>query len=313
MLEYYYNILSFIKSNDNDGKGFHLIPKPSLNIRYVRFDKRFLSTIYNDVYGTDINIKIFEKNFQHYIVRMFSVGRNKKTKNMLKRGYSISSVSTNGYSIDFLFEKNNLTSNNQINTKKMKKNKGNKKKPDEPIEKIDLSKLNPTNGLFEADECIASQEFLDKYNVIGIDPNNKNFVYGVSENNKRIKLSRACYNELSNITKGKVLMNNYLDKHMIKPIYEKLSAHDTKGVDKDKLKGYYNELSKNKDTLFNFYNKDKVKKISYETFIGKKHAIAKLIRKFIRNDGPAFEKYTNNFTTDTLNNNNKPILLFFGC
>lgn len=348
VLKYYYTMINYLEKNNK--QRFSLLPQLSIGYTNIKFDSRFISTIYDEWIGKlqqelksmnnesckgknkkitndelmvisqinlakikkkyninynleTIGIKAFEEKYTEYYDRCF----NFKEMFKINDAYPIS-FTTNGYSVNVLFKRNikyqNISQDKpktevKINLDEYQKNKKIKK------------------GLFEADNCIASNDFLNKFHKIAIDPNNDTLLYCVSETGKKIEISKGYYNELSHIRTNTKRMKKYIRQSNVKTIYEKLAKSNYKKTISIKN---YNEYIKiwrdNWNDIWNFYGQNKVLALELDTYINKKKAIHKIIRKLIPKYGKSinFNKYDNNHINNDLYDEVKklPILIAFG-
>ena len=104
------------------------------------------------------------------------------------------SFSTNGYSVCVLFEQNKTV--DVILQPKNKKAKQSKIILDDHFKKNKKIK----KGLFDADNCKSSEEYLNNYHKIGIDPNNESllYCYSVSFNFAKLKFTNVAKATLVN-------------------------------------------------------------------------------------------------------------------
>jgi hypothetical protein len=106
-IKYFHSMLKFL--NFLGVEGFTIVPVLKAKIRYIRFPKRILCSIYNDVMGytEDKEHKVddlrFEKNFNYYFKEMFNV--RQKNRNLLKKYPVINSILTDGHIIVINFLK----------------------------------------------------------------------------------------------------------------------------------------------------------------------------------------------------------------
>ncbi len=348
VLKYYYDIIDILEKNER--KSFSLLPQLTFGYTYIKFDSRFLSTVYDEwiqnkidevsnlsdkmvtekfkskkakksdkktyvkeienhcintiknKYNINFDLKIvrikaFEKLYKHFYARILNLDKLKMDGNLI-------SFMTNGYSMCLLFErkkeitdKESKSSNKEIHlddffgTKKFKK------------------------GLFDADKISASDDFLNNFHKIGIDPNNKIMCYCYSETGKPIKISKGYYNEISHITKNNRKMKRYIKESNMNDIYMKLK--DTgykKTVQIEKYNKYITTVRENWDKIWKFYGQNKLLQLELDTHINKMKAIHKIVRKLVpKNNKIKFNVYENEYVGEVDNKVlEKPTLVAFG-
>ena len=320
VLKYYYYMLQFLEKNDK--KRFSLLPQLSFGYSYIKFDSRFLSTIYDEWilkkidevnnFGEEfikkkynitfklktVGIKAFEKNYSEYFDRCF------KFKEITKKRDIPISFTTNGYSVCILY-----------------KNKVDKINHKQSTKKLDLDKWNVSKkfkkGLFDADEIKASDKFLENYHKIGIDPNNNVLLYCYSETGKKMEITKGYFNNISHITLNTQKMKRYIKESNIMDIYKQLSdLNYKKTIDVNKYSEFIKIYRNNSDVIWQFYSQNKVQSLELDTFINKKKALHTIVRKLI----PKYKheikfnnsqnKHVDNKLYDKVKN--KPTLIAFG-
>lgn len=302
VLKYYYHMIKYLE--EKNIKRFSLLPQLSLKYSYIKFDSRFISTIYDEwiqlkldeipdsdedtvkkKYGIKfklkkVGIKLFEKNYLKFYNRCFNVSDMVKHKT---NKYHPISFSTNGYCVSILFRM------------KIKKSivvtKGLKKK----VIKKESSKVNLSDyqkekkfkrGLFDADNTSAPEEFFDNYHLIGIDPNNDVILSCRSETGKKLDITKNYYNDISHITKNTKKMKKYVKTSSIKEIYAKMSdTNYKKTINILEYNKYIKLYRENKETIYNFYTQNKVQALELDTYINKQKAIHNIVRKLVPKNG----------------------------
>lgn len=358
VLQYYYDMIKYLETNNK--QRFSLLPQLSMGYSNIKFDSRFISTVYDEwieniqnelkmmnnvslkqknkldfteddlaeivqinmekikkkyninYEPTKIGIKEFEKKYTEYYDRCF------KFKEMFKvhDAYPIS-FTTNGYSVNVLFKRTislPLPEQNKLPTE----SENNK---NEISSKINLDEYQKDKkikkGLFDADECTASNEFLNKFHKIAIDPNNDVLLYCVSETGQRIRITKGYYNEISHIRTNTKRMRKYIRQSNIKAVYEKLAESNyKKSVSIKNYNEYIKIWRNNWNIIWDFYGQNKVQALELDTYINKKKAIHTIIRKLIPKYGKSikFNNYKNDHIDEDLLEQvkNLPILIAFG-
>jgi len=307
---------------DNDKKRFSLLPQLTLKMSYVKFDSRMISTIYDNfkLKKDKVGIKYFESNYKKFYKECFNFSKFKYSR----IGNPIS-FSTNGYSVcvNFELEKeledNNELDINQENDEIIEQKENTKKKKKDII--IDFNEINKDKkfkrGLFDSDNCIASSETLDKYHKIGIDPGNKTLLYCVSETGKKIEISKGYYNEISHITVNNLKNKNRIKEDNMTEIYNKLADTGYKKTIKlETYNKYIKVIRNNWDQIYNFYGKNNFQKLELDTFINKKKALHKIVRKLVpKNNKKHNFKEKDKIICSNADYNDiikKPVMLVFG-
>ena len=320
VLKYYYKMIKYLE--DNNKKRFSLLPQLTLKMSYVKFDSRMISTIYDNfkLKKDKVGIKYFESNYKKFYKECFNFSKFKYSR----IGNPIS-FSTNGYSVcvNFELEKeledNNELDINQENDEIIEQKENTKKKKKDII--IDFNEINKDKkfkrGLFDSDNCIASSETLDKYHKIGIDPGNKTLLYCVSETGKKIEISKGYYNEISHITVNNLKNKNRIKEDNMTEIYNKLSDTGYKKTIKLEVYNKYIKVMRdNWDQIYNFYGKNNFQKLELDTFINKKKALHKIVRKLVpKNNKKHNFKEKDKIICSNADYNDiikKPVMLVFG-
>lgn len=315
-LKYYFLMIEYLEINKQDR--FSLLPQITLGSTYVKFDSRFISTIYDEWINNkleeaekeglknvkkknkikfelkEVGIKEFEKNYSDFYNKCFKFNEINKIDQAI-------SFLTNGYSICILYKRK--VQKKDIKDGTIKKNKLNLDNyhKDKKIKK----------GLFDADDITVSDEYLNKHHKIGIDPNNDVLLYCYSETGNKIEITKGFYNEISHITMNNRKMKRYINKSSIKKIYKDLSdSCYKKTVNITKYKEFINIYRKYKNEIWNFYNENKVKALEFDTYVNKKKALHKIVRRIVPKYGYSikFNKKQNKHTSATLYNKVKKCL-----
>jgi len=303
-----------------------------LGYSHVNFDARFLSTIYDEwinikiqeskttsikhiqnKYDIDydlnpVGIKYFEANYQTFIDRMLSLAE-------IRTHLPFESLQTNGYSVCLLFEKEKRIHNNENNNNDENNNNENNNENDIKINLDEyFNNIKNKKGLFDAENSIASEDFLNKFHKIGIDPNNKIMLYGCSETEIPIKVSKGYYNETSHITKNTKKTKRYIKEDKMNEIYDKLSNTNYKKTIKiDEYNKYILIIRENWNSIWTFYSQNKLLALELDTFINKKKTIHKIVRKIVpKKKTIKFNKFDTKYVKKDQDIFEKPPLVFFG-
>jgi hypothetical protein len=237
----------------------------------------------------NIGIKQFEKDYKIYYDRCFNF---QEKFNLRKNGNPIS-FSTNGYS---------------INEQEKKVTEKNDKKSTTKI-KLQNNKKYSKKGLFEADECEATDEYLNNYHKVSIDPNNESLLYCYSvsfnfaklkftniakailvndllvtrrETGNKLNITKRYFNEISHITRNNREHRKNIRKSEIYKFYEELK--DTaykKTVNIENYKNYIQIVRKYWPKIWSYYGQNKVQKLELDTYINRKKAIHKIVRRLV--------------------------------
>lgn len=326
-LKYFFDILKYLEKDNN--YRFSLLPQLSIGYTYIRFDSRFMSTIYDEWINEklkeiqktnentvkkkyNINFKLEKtgiKKFEKYADKYFNRCFKFKEINSSKDNQAISFL-TNGYSICILYRKP-VIKVQEKNTEKVKLKPG----------KINLDEYQKNKkikkGLFDADNINASEEFLNKFHKIGIDPNNGILLYCYSETGNKIKITKNYYNEISHIRKNTKKMKKYISQSDIAKIYKELSdSCYRKTINIKKYSQFIKIYRTNKDIIWNFYNQNKVQSLELDSYINKKKALHTIVRRIIPkyNEPLEFNTSQNKHIDMKLYDDikNYPILIAFG-
>ena len=295
VLLYYGKMIKYLEQEEK--KRFSVLPQINFGYTYVKFESRYLSTIFDkwiedlqhEAKKTNIDdiknkyninfdlkkvgIKEFEKNYKDFYKKCFNFDKfNLSRKNGIDDNPI--SISTNGHSVCILFEKKKIEES---------KNNGNKKiNLDNNFIDANKKEKQFKKGLFDADSCTATEDFLNKFNKTSIDPNNDVMLYCYDESGKRIKVTKGYYLEKSHIRINNNKMKKYIRNDKINLIYKEFSEIGHKKT--ASMMTYINFIKKfreHQDTLWYFYGQRKIKKLELDTYIHKKKAIHDIIRKIV--------------------------------
>ena len=327
VLKYYYKIVKNLE--DLNRKRFSVLPQLQLGYSNVKFDSRFISTIYDsfinkeivdidnkikNIKETKINkndimedkekdpnkkkikkeineqkrkelteldnkrtkvksnitgIKKFEEKYKNYYKKCFKFSELKYPKH-----WNPISITTNGYSVNILFEvpkKHNYDYQQKI-TKLDRKIMTKHKRKNIAINcKENEIKQRQNKGLYDISECSASDEFLDNFHLMGGDPGNDVILYVVSECGKRIIITKAHYNEISHIKRNNKKIKKNMKESKMAEVYQLLSETSYKKTVKlENYMKYIIVMRENWDKIWNFYGQNKVQKLQFDTYINKK-------------------------------------------
>jgi len=274
IIKYFYKISNILTSNKE--KGFNIIPQYSLDVHHINYDYRSLCTFYNKTFNQNLTIGKFEHNFVDYFNELFDLG--KVGIKMKKIDFYPKLISTNGYSVSIIFAKKCTAIKKSIN--KPKKSKSNINTTKEDLET--LGKGQPLiSGLYDADNVFCTEKYLEQYNIIGYDINNKNMFVGIDEANRIYKVTKAEYNDLSNITCTTKSINEFINESGMNKIYEKLSTESKCASNIKDYQQYTNSVLDNIVPIYKFYGSPKVLKLKQNRYINKRKAISEAIRKMV--------------------------------
>ena len=334
VLHYFKFMIDYLEVNEK--KRFSLLPQINFGYTYIKFESRLLSVIFDewmgnlqseiDIYGEQIvkkkynidfelkqvGIKQFEEKYKDYYKKCFNLDKfNLKNKN--GDIDNPISISTNGYTACVLFERK--ISKNDSNTNETKRST--KINLDTYFINSNGKEKEFKRGLFDADQCKASDDFLEKFNKTSIDPNNDVMLYCYDESGKKITITKGYYLEESHIRKNSNSMKRYIKNDKMDELYRELSDI---GYKKTTSKWIYIDFiriyRKNHNKIWSFYNQNKIKKLEFDTYINKRKTIHKIVRKIIPKKGKQ-RKY-NNYRNKNIDNKkyeenkDKPNMVFFG-
>jgi len=324
-LKYFYFMQKELKINN--GKLINIIPHCTPKMRYVRFCSRSMYNIYNVWKGTKIGVKDFEKNYQKYLYEMFTI--ETKYKKILKKFPSLRSISTDGCSISLNFEKlKSVTYEVKDKNTNKSKNTENKRKQEKQPDKelldfenlyniqMNKSKKGTNCMLFDATQMKASEEFLKKFNIGGVDIGNNPMMDITMENGLHCTAEKNYYNDISHVNRNKILYDSYVDKFKMNDIYAKLSETTTMTTEINEYMKYVEIIRENWNRLWEFNNNPVLINLKFNSFVYKEKGIARMAQEIIKkvqnkkNVAKRQKKYFNDKMFDE--DKKKPILLAIG-
>lgn len=319
-LKYFHMMLKEL--SENKEKKFNLIPHFSPKMRYVRLEARPLSKIYNDwkkeinsdKNNIKINVKDFEKDFRNYLDEMFTVKR--KFKKILKKYPTVRSICTNGYDVSIGFEKTKT-----IHYIPKKKEEDDKKIIPEKKEKkikelIDFEEKYTKNGLFDATEIKSNNEFLNKFDIGGVDPGNSIMLDISMENGLHTTVHKNYYQDLSHITRNKEILERKIEENKMNEIYSEMSLDNTKTINIKEFMKYVEKVRKHWKKIWEFSENKKILSLKFDTFVHKEYAISRIAKEIvnkIKNEETVSERHKKYFNKGKFTENkDKPIILAIG-
>src|SRR6185503_5542022 len=130
-------------------------------------------------------------------------------------------------------------------------------------EKIDLETLNNgkplTHGMYDADKIKCSEEYLKKYHKKGIDANNENMIYQVSEANRSTLITKGYYNNISHINLNYQKLIKMMEENKMTTINEELSKTTRNTTNYKEYNKYVLTVRKHKKKIWEFYGKKEVR------------------------------------------------------
>ena len=310
-LRYFKLILTFF--NNNNMKGFPIVPQYDLKMGYIKFDVLSLSTIYNKWKNKKLTIKEFSNNYKNYFNQMFNI--NIIFKKTLKRFPIVTSINTNGYTTNILFNK-------QQYENKIKKEKVDNKKEKIEIIKNDLEECYNKNIkdkkelLFDANELKSNSDYLNKYDIIGIDPGNSVMFDISTTSGLHFNIHKKYYYNISHITRNNKKLKTYQDNSNIKIVIDELNTTTYKTHKLEEYIKYINCILDNWKKIFSYYTKNMIYKLKFDSYIHKNKAYARIskeIIKKVKDETQIYKKYKKYFNITVHNENkNKPLLFAFG-
>jgi hypothetical protein len=267
---------------ESSNKTFDVLPHMNLGVHHVRMGSKFLSTIYNELYGNNkkIPIKTFERDYEAYYQKMFRLDYFSNRRDL--NGKIPVSLITDGIAVSCMFRTERKTlpkmkidqpaNENDINNINTKTSKI----------KIDIEKEEIVYGLYDADNIKCSEDYLKKFQKTGIDIGNKTMFYCVSESGLTKEISKCSYYNDSHITRNKIKLEHMIDKSKCKQVYENLSKETHKSASTQKYIGYLLTIFNNWKTIWEFNSTFKQCKLRYDTYMNKKKAVKNIVRNLAR-------------------------------
>lgn len=315
VLKYYFEIIKQLEKSER--KRFSILPQLNLGLQYVKFDKRLLCIVYNETYNKNIPIKTFEAQFRKYYKIMFKP-RRAITQMFSKFGWNKPcSFMTDGYSAVLLFEKKIEIIETDVKEDNKDESDAKKKKSSR---KIDLEEEQVKKGLYDADNCRCSEGYLNEFYKIGIDPNNENMIFGMSETEKRVDITKSYYREISCINKIQIKINRYLKNKDMRMLYNQLSSSSYKTTKRSFYEKYILIIRQNWEKIWNTYSSIQLLEYYYDLFVKKRKAISIIIRQIVPKN--RWKEINQKINLDNTNKYfdkerhaeimNKPVLIAFG-
>lgn len=230
-------------------KLFQIMPlRNSIIPHYTTFDKTFIE-VYFKIKSED------EKEIWSKILNM----NHKIFKNQEKKGYRMSSLSTDGVGVSIRFKKNGLTKCKRVNNER------------------EITYVDDLNN----DEL----KILKTKKLVSVDPGKKGLC--LMDNNR----NNLNYNTIQRRKESMRKRNNYIIKiekenNNITKKEDILSEHNCKTVYYDKFKDYIREKHKLNNTVSDFYHKKLFRKLKFRTQI----YLRKSEDKFINNINKTFKE-----------------------
>jgi hypothetical protein len=266
---------------NNKEKRFPLIPQLAPKIRYIRLEARPLCDIYNNWKKTSVNVKLFEKNFRTYLDEMFTI--NKKYSKILKKYPTIRSISTDGYAVSIGFE---IIEKVKCKPQKEKgKQKSYKKKEPKEMKdfKDEYDKLTEKNQhksyynnpmIFDATEIKTQKDFLDNFDIGGVDPGNDIMLHIVMENGIQITIHKNYYYDISHINRNRLLLDEKKDKDKMNEIYSEMALENTKTTNIDEFMKYVKQIRKHWQRIWTYCTSKVIFSLKFDSFVNKEYAMA---------------------------------------
>lgn len=307
-LKYFHYMLPIIKGNNS--KTYSILPQCSPKIRYVHYESISMVPIYNEWKQEDINVKIFEKNYKTYFNKMFVHVKEKFSK-LMKKYPSISSFSTDGYSVAFRFEKKIKKGNNKNDNKNNKNYKINFKK----MYEIDKT-INNKEKIYDVEKLEKISEYdryFDRFNIVGVDPGSSQMFDITGESGIHFTINKNHFNDLSHINRNKILRERIEKINNVDKINGDLSNGSTRTIDiKDYMK-YVKQIRNNWTGLWNHYTNNRLKKLSFNTYRYSAKAVNRIcdeIVKGVNDPKNLVKKYGDHHDIHKFEANKKKIILF---
>jgi hypothetical protein len=267
VIKYYVKLIKFL--TEKKEKSFSIIPQISLGYQHIMFDSRIMNVIYNKWKGTKLSVKTFGEKYFEYFNEMFNIRRCIK---LYDGGYKPKVLSTDGFSVSVLFAKK-------------VKSKRKTKKAIRTNTKLDLSTLNEgkalKSGMFDAENIKCSEEYLKLYHKKGIDSGNKYMISQVSEADRSTVIKKGYYNELSHINLNKRKQDKLIKDCDMNIIYKELSETPRMTIKNEEYNKYISIIRKNHKKIWEFYGRNDLRGLKYDTYVNKRSAICKIIRELV--------------------------------
>jgi hypothetical protein len=270
---------------------FTPLPNQKLQRRSFLFDKRFLCAVYNKWSSDTIGIKDFEKDYAKYYHLMFRTYDKDMFKKLCDRREIPKSYITNGYTVSIIFSPDPSEPKKEKPPSHTSKSK--KKSSSDVKEHPDHGTLKP--GLYNADNLQCDVNQLSQYHFTSMDPGNQKMFTCVTYANANANandygdsyvINKGYYNEISHITRNTRKRNEFTESNKkVLACHAQLSEGCLRGGRiKDYLR-YINIIIDNWDVLWKHELDDCIPKLSYDTYLHSKIAVAKICKE-IRKRNP---------------------------
>ncbi|AYV84552.1 MAG: hypothetical protein Hyperionvirus29_5 [Hyperionvirus sp.] len=325
-----YNYLSYFsyilkEFKEHDLKRFKLVPHFVPKIRYITFDARPLCAIYNSWKQTDINVKIFEKDYEKYFNEMFHI--KKKYKKLLKKYPSVRSISTNGYTVSLRFQK--ITKKISVPKQPQPQKKEIECSPIIPkikdlkteyIKRMEINKEKHHHNdktyripmSFDVKEYKADQSFLDNFDLGGGDPGN-DFMLDISmKNGIHLNIHKNYYNNIAHIIRNKMLMDREIFKSEMNHIYSELALENIKTTDIRDYMSYVKVIRKNWNKIWEFSTKPQIFSLKFDSYIYKSKAISRIAKEIVgglKDDKNIKDRHANYFDPIMFEENKEKVIM----
>ena len=338
VIPYFQKMVKYLE--DNEKKRFSILPQINFGYTYIKFDSRLLSVIFDewidnlkfeiDELGEKqviskydiwfdvkkVGIKSFEENYKLHYKRCFNLDKFQLHNKNGEYDNPIS-IATNGYTACVLFERNIPKDDSIIETNNTKDKHSTKINLDTYFNKSNNKDKLFKKGLFDADNCKASEEFLNKFNKTSIDPNNDAMLYCYDESGKVINITKGFYLEKSHIKQNANRMKRYIKQYKMDILYQEMSKIGHKSTASNiKYIEFIKKYRSNRDKIWRFYSRPKILRLEFDTYIHKKKTINKIVRRIVpkKNKHRKYKNYKNKNIDNAKykENINKPHMVFFG-
>lgn len=314
-------------------KGFTIVPQYIPKIRFITFDARSLAGIYNKYLKEQceetVNIKTFESNFKSvYMDKLFNI--NKKFKRILKHYPALRSISTNGYEVALSFcildytRKEKLSDEEKVYKKEENKDKKKisfdleaeitKKTTKIKCGEKEIIVTNPT--LFDAKQLKSNNDYLNKFDIVGIDVGNKSVFDITTESGKHFNVTKHYINDLSHNNSNNIKLKKHMDKYNIKNIYEQLSSYTVKTTCINTYMKYVEMIRTYWDDIFTYITSKQIFRLNFDKYVYRQKALSRVAKEIIaeiKSKENVYNKYKKYFSNEIhTNNKDKPILIALG-
>ncbi len=184
---------------------------------------------------------------------MFTI--SKRFKKILKKYPTVRSISTDGYSVSIGFEKTKTVSylpkvkkSPDELSNKSKSIEKSEKKPKKELLNLETEYKNSSNNLnkiFDANEIKTTENFLNTFNIAGIDPGNMIMLDISFENGLHFTIHKNYYNDIAHVTRNKKLLDVEISKKKMNEIYSDMSLETTKTTSINEFMKYVKTVRNN--------------------------------------------------------------------